>query len=159
MNKFKIGPAGALLWLGALATGFLVFILIGIWVFRDRVFTIGNQLSLVELTMLIGMVSVLLFNIVSLFWLSRKRFKSTYSRATDSVLFGLGILCIVMMMAEKVMIDDIAHETAVAWSIQREYLMLYGMLFLQLIYNLLMGMRLLNYGQPESAAKPHVPGL
>lgn len=159
MNKLKIGSDDALFWLGALATGFLVFIFIGMWVFRDRVFTIGNQLALVDMIMLIGMLSILLFNIVSLFWLSRKRFKSTFGWATDFVLFGIGLLCIVMMMAEKVMVDEIAHETSVAWSLQREYLMLYSMLFLQLTYNLLIGMRLLNYGQPESAKKPHTPRL
>jgi hypothetical protein len=64
-----------------------------------------------------------------------------------------------MMMAEKVMVDEIAHETSAAWSLQREYLMLYSMLFFQLTYNLLIGMRLLHYGQPESAAKPHVPRI
>jgi hypothetical protein len=157
MNKLKIGLADALLWLDVLAMAFLVFILISIWVFRDRVFTIGNPLSLVDLIMLVGMISVLLFNAVSLFWLSRVLFKGANSRATDSVLFGLCILCLVMMMTEKAMVDDIAHETASGWSIQGEYLMLYGMLFLQLTYNLLIGMRLLPR-QPESAAKSHVPG-
>ena len=44
--------------------------------------------------------------------------------------------------AQKVMVDEVAHETAEAWSIQGEYLMLYGMLTLQLIYNLLVGRRL-----------------
>ena len=157
MNKPKIGSENALFWLDALATGFLVFILIGIWVFRDQVFTIGNQFAPVVMIMLIGMISVLLFNIASLFWLSGKRFKSKYRRSTDFVLFGIGILCIFMMMAEKVMVDEVAHETSVAWSLQREYLMLYSMLFLQLTYNLLIGMQLLNYGQPESATKPHTP--
>ena len=156
MNRLKMGLASALLWLDALATAFLVFILIGIWVFRDRIFTIGNPLTMVDLIMLVGMISILLFNIISLFWLGRVRFKSDYSRATDLVLFGLGILCIMMMMAEKVMADEIAHETSTGWSIQGEYLMLYGMLFLQLIYNLLMGIRLFH-GRPESSAKPHVP--
>ena len=136
MNKLKKGQEDALFWLDALASGFLVFIFIGMWVFRDRVFTIGNQLALVDLVMLIGMISVLLFNIVSLFWLCGKRFDSIYSRATDFVLFGIGIFCIVITMAEKVMVDDIARETSETWSLQREYLMLYSMLFFQLTYNL-----------------------
>jgi hypothetical protein len=149
MNELKIRSAVATFWLGILATAFLVFILIGIWVFRDRVFTIGNPLALVDMIMLVGMAFVLLFNVVSLFWLRRTLFKCTFSRATDSLLFGIGILCIVMMMTEKVMADDIAHETISGWRIQGEYLMLYGMLFLQLIYNLSIGMRLLHR-QPES---------
>ena len=159
MTKLKIGSEDSLFWLGALATAFLVFILIGLWVVRDRIFIIVNQIALLDLIMLIGMISVLLFNIASLFWLIRKRFKSTYSRATDFVLFGIGILCVVMMMVEKVRVDDIAYETSVAWSIQREYLILYSMLFFQLTYNMLIGMRLLNYGQPDSAKKTQIPGL
>lgn len=158
MNKLKIVSAGALLWVGALASGFLVFILIGIWAFRDKVFTIGDPLTPVDLIMLVGMTSVLLFNVGSLFWLGRTHFERGCSRATDSVLFVMGTFCIVMMMAEKVMADDIAHETASGWRIQGEYLMLYGMLFLQLIYILLMGMRLLPR-HPEPTAKSYEPGL
>ena len=157
MNKLKIESENALFWLGALATTFLAFILIGLWAVRDRIFIIVNQIALLDLIMLIGMISVLLFNIASLFWLSRKRFDSIYSRATDFVLFGIGILCIVIMMAGKVMVDDIAHETSVALGLQREYLILYSILFLQFTYNLLIGMRLLNYGQPESAKKTQTP--
>jgi hypothetical protein len=158
MNKYKISQAGALFWLGALATAFLVLILIGIWVFRDRVFTIGNPTTPVDLIMLIGMTTALLFNVVSLFWLRKTRFKGTGKRANDSMLFGLGVLCIVMMIAEKIMADDIAHETVSGWSIQGEYLILYGMLFIQIVYNVLMGMRLFHRQQPGSPAKSYMSG-
>ncbi|WP_419663213.1 hypothetical protein [Desulfosarcina variabilis] len=157
MTKLKIGSEDSLFWLGALATAFLVFFLICMWVVRDRIFTIVNQIALLDLTMFIGMIFGLLFNIASLFWLIRKRSKSTYSRATDFVLFGIGILCIVMIMVGKVRVDNIAYETPAAWSIQREYLILYSMLFFQLTYNMLIGMRLLNYGQPESTKKTQTP--
>lgn len=158
MNKLKIRVTGALFWLDTLVTAFLVFILIGMWVFRDRVFTIGGPLDLVDLIILVGMIFVLLFNIVSLFWLGRAQFKSDYSRALDSVLFGLGVLCIVMMMAEKIMADEIAHETTTGWNIQGEYLILYGMFLLQLVYNLLICKRLFQRQQPVSPAEPYMPG-
>ena len=141
---------GAVFWLDILATSLLVFILAGIWLFRDRVFVVGNPLALVDLTMLVGIGTVLLFNIVSIAWLSGVRFKSAHGRTTDPILIGLGILCLVMMMAEKIMADEIAHETLAGWSIQGEYIMLYGMLVLQLIYNLLVGARLL-LGPPRPA--------
>jgi hypothetical protein len=158
MNKLKIGLTGAFLWLDAFATAFLVFILIGMWVFRDRLFTIGNPLAMLDLVILVGIIFILLFNIVSLFWFGRAHIKSGKSRASDLVLFGIGVLCTVMMMAEKVMADEIAHETASGWKIQAEYLMLYGMLLIQLVYNLLIGMRLLPK-QPESTIKHMVPGI
>lgn len=158
MNKLKIGFTGALFWLDTLATTFLVFILIGMWVFRDRVFTIGGPLALVDLIILIGITFVLLFNIVSLFWLGWIQFKSTYSRTLDYILFGLGVLCVLMMIAEKVMADEVAHETTTGWNIQGEYLILYGMFFLQLVYNLLICKRLFQRQQPESPAKPYMSG-
>ena len=120
-----------------------MFILVGLWLYRDRVFTIGNPLGFVGVTMLVGFGSILLFNIVSVTWLSR------FLHDKTAILFGLGVLCLVLMAAEKVMVDEVAHETAVAWSIQGEYLMLYGMLILQLIYNLLVGGRVL--GSPAKA--------
>ena len=65
INVLKSGLAGVVLWLDILATLLLVFILFGIWLFRDRVFTIGNLVALVDLTMFVGIGSVLLFNIAS----------------------------------------------------------------------------------------------
>ena len=156
MNKLKIGLAGVFLWLDAFATAFLVFILVGMWVFRDHLFTIGNPLAMLDLVILLGSIFILLFNIVSLFWFGREHFKSGKSRASNLFLFGIGVLCTVMMMAEKVMADEIAHETVSGWKIQGEYLMLYGMLLIQLVYNLLIGMRLLPK-QPESTTKLQVP--
>jgi hypothetical protein len=48
------------------------------------------------------------------------------------------------MAAEKVMVDEIAHQMELAWSMQTEYLMLYGMLIVQLVYNLLVLRRTLR---------------
>ena len=158
MNKLKTGFTSALFWLDNLATAFLVFILVSMWVFRDQVFSMGGALALVELIMLIGMIFILLFNIASLSWLGRRQFKNTHKRAFDSLLFGLGILCVVMMTGEKVMADEIAHETATGWNIQGEYLILYGMFSLQLVYNLLIYRRLFQRQQPESEARPFLPG-
>ncbi len=155
MNKLKIGLTGALLWLDAFATAFLIFILIGMWVFRDHLFTIGNPLAMLDLIILVGIIFILMFNIFSLFWVGGEHYKRGKSRVSDLVLFGIGVLCAVMMMAEKVMADEIAHETASGWKIQGEYLMLYGMLLIQLVYNLLIGMRLLPK-QPESTTKLQV---
>jgi hypothetical protein len=42
------------------------------------------------------------------------------------------------------MADEIAHETESGWTLQGEYLLLYGMLALQLVHNLLLGRHLLR---------------
>ncbi len=56
----------------------------------------------------------------------------------------LGVTCLVLMAAEKIMIDEVAHETVGGWTLQTEYILLYVMLGVQLVYNVLLGRALLG---------------
>jgi hypothetical protein len=60
MSAPRKGLATVVLWLNVLATPLLLFVLAGLWLYRERVFVIGNPLTAVELTMLIGFGSILL---------------------------------------------------------------------------------------------------
>ena len=144
MPETRGGLGKTVLWLDVLATPLLLFILAGLWLYRQQIFVTGSPVAGAGLIMLIGFGSILLFNIVSLFWLGRSRSRATGGRGAGHRLFWLGLLCLLLMAAEKVMADEVAHETEGVWSIQGEYVMLYGMLLLQLIYNLLVGKRLLG---------------
>ena len=153
MREARRGLGKATFWLDVLATPLLLFILAGLWLYREQVFVIGSPVTFAGLIMMIGFASILLFNLVSLFWLGRFRSRTGERRGADTRLFMLGLLCLVLLAAQKVMADEVAHETEGAWSIQGEYLILYGMLLLQLIYNLLVGRRL--FGSTAGGGESH----
>lgn len=138
MADSRRGMTKLIIWLDVLATALLLFILAGLWLYRERIFTIGSPLGVVELLMLVGFGSILLFNGMSIAWLWQFLHEKT------ALLMVLGMLCLVLMAAEKVMVDEVAHQTELAWSMQTEYLILYGMLIVQLVYNLLVLRRTLR---------------
>jgi hypothetical protein len=65
MSVPRKGLAAAVLRLDVFATPLLLFFLAGLWIYRQRVFVVGNSLTFPELTMLVGFGSVLVFNLVS----------------------------------------------------------------------------------------------
>jgi hypothetical protein len=91
-----------------------------------------------------GFIAILVFNISSILWLGRSLVEGRERRALNVGLMVLGLVCLFLLAAGKVMTDEVAHETVGGWSIQGEYVMLYGMLVLQLVFNVLMAKRLLG---------------
>ena len=130
--------------LDVLSTPLLMFILLGLWLFRDQVFVIGEPLTPAIATMLIGFGAILLFDLASVGWLAGNRHSAPGETETRTRLLVLGVLCLVLFAADKVMIDEVAHETATGWTLQTEYLLLYGMLIFQLAYNVLLARHLLS---------------
>jgi len=130
--------------LDVLSTPLLLFILLGLWLFRDQVFVIGEPLTPATATMLIGFGAILLFDIASVAWLAGNRRSAPGETEARTMLLVLGVLCLVLVAADKVMIDEVAHETATGWTLQTEYLLLYGMLIFQLAYNVLLARHLLS---------------
>jgi hypothetical protein len=130
--------------LDVLATLMLLFILVGFWIYRTELFVIGNPINRVGLIMMGGFVAILVFNLSSILWLGRSLFWGGERKALNAGLLVFGILCLVLLGAAKVMTDEVAHETVGGWTIQGEYIMLYGMLVIQLVFNVLMAKRLLG---------------
>jgi hypothetical protein len=56
----------------------------------------------------------------------------------------LGMICLFLFFAEKVMIDEIAHEYFTEWPVLGEWMILYLLFTIQLIYHLLIFFRLKN---------------
>lgn len=128
--------------LDVLSTTLLMFILLGLWLFRDQVFVIGEPLTPATATMLFGFGAILLFDIASVAWLAGNRGSAPGEIETRTRLLVLGVLCLVLFATDKVMIDEVAHETAAGWTLQPEYLLLYGMLIFQLAYNVVLARHL-----------------
>ncbi len=144
MSERQRGFEKIVLLLDVLSTPLLLFILLGLWLFRDQVFVIGEPLTPATVTMLIGFGAILLFDLASVAWLAGNRHSAHGEAETRTRLLVLGVLCLVLFAADKVMIDEVAHETATGWTLQTEYLLLYGMLMIQLAYNVMLARHLLS---------------
>jgi hypothetical protein len=137
MRRIQRGLGALVYWLDVTSTSLLLFILIGIWAFRQEIFVIDGEVRMAGLIMLAGFAVILLFDLASVLWLGRSRARWGGSNRARGGLLRLGLVCILFLGVEKVMADEVAHQAEAAWTIEGEYLMLYGMLFLQLAYNLL----------------------
>lgn len=144
MHQRKKPLTGLTLSLDILATLLLLFIFVGFWIYRTEIFVVGNPINRVGLIMIAGFMAIMVFNISSILWLGRSLFGDGEQKALNLGLLVFGIVCLVLLAAEKVMTDEVAHETVGGWSIQGEYIMLYGMLVIQLVFNVLMAKRLLG---------------
>lgn len=130
--------------LDLVATPLLIFIIACLWIYRLDLFVISSPVTRIGLIMMAGFALILLFNLASVLWLGRSLFSGGDGKGPNIWLLILGIVCLVLLAAEKVMMDEVAHETVEGWSIQGEYVMLYGMLAVQLLFNVLTGKRLLG---------------
>lgn len=144
MSYGQLRYAKIVLLLDVLCTPLLVFILLGLSLFRDQVFVIGEPLTPATATMLVGFGAILLFDIASVAWLAGNRRSAPAETEARTRLLVLGVLCLVLFAADKVLIDEVAHETATGWTLPTEYLLLNGMLIFQLAYNILLARHLLS---------------
>ena len=132
-TKIKIQPLVSLLTI--ISTFFLIYIMMALIIYREQIFLEREILSIPEIIIGIGFVLVLLFNIVSILWLVRK------FRNFDKVTFGkkitltLGGICLLLMLGEKTMIDEIGREYPLGWETLGEWIILYIFLTVQLFYN------------------------
>jgi hypothetical protein len=124
---------------------YLLFIMFMLPIFREDVFIRRRTLTLPEIAILIGFLIVFLFTLISVLWLAvRSLGKKPHPGAPRLAL--LGALCLILMAAVKVMVDEIGREIALGWETTGEWIILYILLAAQLIYHLLVW-RLLRRGQ------------
>ena len=134
-------PTHGLMYRAALAlvilcTGSLVYNMVAITIYKEQVFLERGTISTGgEMVILIGFVLVLIFNIVSLLWvLSRIRHAQAVRKGDRGVL-ALGALCLILMLGEKAMVDEIGREYLLGWEVVGEWIILYVFLTIQLLYN------------------------
>lgn len=119
---------------GIFTLAFILFILLGMFLFRTSVFDKAPALSIVEWIIGFGFVLIFFFNLISLARLVRKISKTGKAQITEKILMILGALCLVFLAGEKTMADEIAREQAMGWETLGEWIILYGFLMAQLVY-------------------------
>lgn len=122
---------------GTLATGCLVYIMLVLQIHREKVFRDQIIVELWEYAVLFGFLLILFFNILSIVWVSRNMILRRAAATRDVISLILGVSCIILMLGEKVMVDEIAREYRLGWETIGEWIILYGFLFVQLFYNIL----------------------
>ena len=120
--------------LGSLAVCGLVFNMVAIPLYREELFFNQDTLLPVGVIILAMYLLFFIFNILVVVWVFSLVLKHEESLAWDSPTLIWGILCIILFMAEKVMIDEIARETRFGMETFGEWIILYILLTIQLLY-------------------------
>jgi len=125
-----------------LAAILLLFIMFAIPVYKEQIFYERQTLASVEIVIIIGFAFILFFDILSLFWiLSRFRQNEKFTPG-NIVTFILGLFCLIMLIGEKVMLDEIGRELILGWETKGEWIILYTLFVIQMIYNLVIFFKL-----------------
>lgn len=128
--------------LSILSTVLLVYIMLAMPVYKQQLFIERKTFAVPGIVMLIGFGLILLFTIVSIIWFARQVQWGRKVAAVDTVTLLLGILCLIALVGEKVMVDEIGREFRLGWETRGEWIILYIGLSIQLIYNIVIIRRL-----------------
>lgn len=134
-TKNKVASRFVIL-LTVLCTAFLAYNIAAIPIYKDHVFLERGSINTFwEMLILIGFIFVFLFNIVAILWLSL-RLRHAATRRGDIGTLALGVLCLVLLLGVKVMVDEISHEYSLGREVAGEWIILYVFLAIQLVYNI-----------------------
>ena len=122
--------------LAILCTGWLVYNMVAMPIYKEQVFLQRGTITAGgETIILIGFVLVPIFNIASLSWVSSHVRQAQVVRKGDVGTLALGALCLILLMGEKVMVDEIGREYLLGWEVVGEWFILYAFLATQLLFN------------------------
>jgi hypothetical protein len=130
--------------LAILAAAGAVFNLITIPIFHEEVFVQLEGISAVEIIMLLAYLIIFVFNIISIIRLILLLHREKPSKISHVFLLILAFICMIGLIGQKVMLDEVAHEYDLGWSVQVEFYILMGLLGLQLVYALVTGAALVR---------------
>jgi len=129
-----------------LCTGLLVYNMVAMPIYKDQVFLERGTITTGgEMVILIGFLFVAAFNIISLVWVFSCIRQAEVVRKGDRGLFAPGALCLILLLGQKVMVDEISREHLLGWEVLGEWIILYLLLAIQLLYNFVI-LRLLCCG-------------
>lgn len=119
-----------------LSTGFLLFNMMATLMYRQQIFFERDMLSTVEIVIAIGFGFILEFDIVSFLWVVSGIRRSQKVTGSEIGTLILGGSCLILLLGEKAMIDEIGREYLLRWEVLGEWIILYVFLTIQLLYNL-----------------------
>jgi hypothetical protein len=124
--------------LSVLTTTFILFIMAGLLMFKKQVFIERDTISLSEIFIGAGFLLICLFDITSIAWLIIKRPTFHESSISKILSIALGGFCLLLLIGDKTMVDEIGRESAIGRETLGEWIILYVFLLVQLSYNLLL---------------------
>lgn len=146
-------PAGrAVFSFAALAGIWLLFNLVAMPLAWGGVNANAGPLAVAQTVILLGFVLVLLFDLISLGWLSGQMRRPGEAGSTAGALV-LGALALVALMGSKVMVDEIARETPMGGA-RGEWIILYLLLLFHLAYILVVARRAWGVNREPPSAPP-----
>ena len=113
----------------------LIFIMLSIPFQKEQIFIHRDTFSNIEIAILFGFLFIFLFHIFSLVWIFSETRKLKPFNVGKWLLFVFGSFSLFIFLGEKVMLDEIGHEYLSDWSITGEWVILYILFIIQLIYN------------------------
>jgi hypothetical protein len=122
--------------LGILASISVVYNMLAVLIFKEQVFFDHVVSMQFEFLILMGTVFILLFDIISIGWVSHKIHVAKKSSGLDKAALSLGVLCLLALMISKVMADEISREYLLGWETLGEWIILYLCFFIQFFYNI-----------------------
>ena len=125
-----------------LSTVLLVFNMLALPIYKEQIFFEREIFSNVEIVILIGFCFIILFNIVSFLWILSGIRRSHEVVSGDIARLILGALCLILLIGEKTMVDEIGREYPLGWEVTGEWIILYIFLTIQLIYNFVVILKL-----------------
>ena len=102
--------------LAILSTGFLVFNMLGILIYKQQVFFERETLASVEIVILIGFGLVLLFDIVSLLWVLLRLRQSEKASIGDKATLSFSCSCFALTATDGVWVGTEKGIKIRAWS-------------------------------------------
>ena len=115
----------------------LIFNMLMTYIHRKEVFVKQDSVSLLGFFMIIGFVIFLIYCVFVFLWLLWQIRKETNKPFYIFTLFLCGV-CILLMMGEKVLYDEIARELRLGWEVLGEGIILYIFYCMQITFNLIM---------------------
>ncbi|MCH8276179.1 MAG: hypothetical protein IIA50_01365 [Bacteroidetes bacterium] len=126
---------------GILATLALLFNMFAIWWYADQFFGENGPTDLKSAVILGGFLAILLFNILAVVWVILDGFYYRKYTAFEFMLIMFGVACIILLYGQKSMIDELGRERPTGWDRTGEWVILYILLCIQLVYNTLILLR------------------
>jgi hypothetical protein len=150
---------GAVLILGLTGAGLLVFTMAALQIYKKDVFLERGTIdSVAEVVMLAAFLLVFLFDILSVLWLAFGAPRPLSTRKRDLRLLLLGAVCLILFAADKTLVDEIARESRLGWEVLGEWIILYTLLAVQLLYIVLVTRRAVRNPARPRGAEESTPG-